>query len=587
MEFARSDWLWLGLIIPLLVLLVAATRRRRVRDWNDLGQAGRPSSDGGWAWVVALGLLILALAQPRWGRLAGSELPPGHDVVLLIDVSRSMAAEDAVPNRLQVAVESAEGLVRALGRGEGNRAAVVAFAGRGVLRCPLTTNLGAVVETLQTLRPGEVRPGGSDLGLAIDAALDAFDTEERAEGRTIVLFSDGEDHSENWKTRPARLRGARVILHAIALGNADQGHPLPVPTRRGDLETLRYLTYQGELVRSQRDDEPLRALSLGSGGAFVPLGLASADLGTLYRERIEPIARQRRDAERTPERVERFQIFVFFALLIGVVGSWPGWRARQIPRQWPRLSAVALNVVAGLSIGAANQAETPEKAVAEGNAHYQAGDLPQALAAFEQAARLAPQDPIPRYNAGAVLYQLGRFGEAIEHYRDARKWANEALQTKVDFAIGNTSVALGDLTSALRHYDLCMASTVNGQEYEAIRQDARINRQFAEQLASSALEEEVGGEPGGDAPGQEPDSSSGDSPEPASLEEEPESKLEDSSNSIRSTTKGGAGGSGSREPPPGTPERRLADALESIKEAKDRRLPPPPPPLESGDQKEW
>ena len=80
-----------------------------------------------------------------------------------------------MPNRLAVAVEAAESLVDALAREPANRAAVVAFAGRGVLRCPLTENLGAVLDALHRLRPGAVRPGGTDLGAALDAALEAVD----------------------------------------------------------------------------------------------------------------------------------------------------------------------------------------------------------------------------------------------------------------------------------------------------------------------------------------------------------------------------------------------------------------------------
>ena len=118
--------------------------------------------------------------------------------MLLVDDSRSMAAEDAVPDRLGLAVEAASSLVRALAREPGNRVAVVAFAGRGVLRCPLTENLGAVSDTLHTLRPGDVRPGGTDLGAGLTAALEAFGNREQepeqAGGRTIVVFSDGEDH---------------------------------------------------------------------------------------------------------------------------------------------------------------------------------------------------------------------------------------------------------------------------------------------------------------------------------------------------------------------------------------------------------
>ncbi len=108
-------------------------------------------------WLLAIACLILAVAQPRWGRL-GPAPAPGHDVVFLVDVSRSMGAEDAVPSRLGVALEYAEKLVDALGTGPDNRAAVVAFAGRGILRCPLTENLGAVIGALRRLRPEPYSP---------------------------------------------------------------------------------------------------------------------------------------------------------------------------------------------------------------------------------------------------------------------------------------------------------------------------------------------------------------------------------------------------------------------------------------------
>ena len=119
MSFANPEYLWLLLGLVPLAGWMARGRRRRLRDWDALGQSGRPRGDGSLGWLGATPCLVLALAQPRWGRVLGPPLPPGHDVVLLVDVSRSMGAEDAVPNRLGVAVEAARSLVAALAvRGE-------------------------------------------------------------------------------------------------------------------------------------------------------------------------------------------------------------------------------------------------------------------------------------------------------------------------------------------------------------------------------------------------------------------------------------------------------------------------------------
>src|SRR5690606_12818856 len=134
----------------------------------------------------------------------------------------------------------------------------------GVVRCPLTTNLGAVVESLRALRPGGVEPGGSDLGAGLDAAIDALDDEPRDGGRVVVVFSDGEDHVPGWPSRVDRLRSLGVVVHAVAIGDAGSGVPIPLPVPGGD----RLMTSGDEVVETARVDTELRGLALATGGAF-------------------------------------------------------------------------------------------------------------------------------------------------------------------------------------------------------------------------------------------------------------------------------------------------------------------------------
>ncbi|SIN89163.1 Ca-activated chloride channel family protein [Singulisphaera sp. GP187] len=326
--FAQPQSLWLLVALPLLFAWVVRGLLRRRRDWVLLGQGSRLRRDGSLGWLAAIFCLILAVAQPRWGRGAIPPLSPGHDIVFLVDTSRSMGAEDAVPNRLGVAIETAESLIQALGEDPGNRAAVVAFAGRGRLRCPLTENLGAAAESLRELRPGDVQPGGTDLGAGLEVAIDAFGDQERAEGRTIILFSDGEDHAGTWTASLEDLRLAGIVVHSIAIGDPAQGHA--VPSGRGSAS----LTYRGSPVLSKREDRAFESLAHETGGAFLPLGLAAVDLGPLFQNRIAPVARQKRDAIRPSEKSERFPIFVATALVLGLWGSWPS-RGRWLrSRRW-------------------------------------------------------------------------------------------------------------------------------------------------------------------------------------------------------------------------------------------------------------
>ena len=324
--FAEPDRLLLLLAAPVAAVAVAWGRRRRWASWRALGLPGGPPPDGAWAWWWAGVCLVLALAGPRWGRVPGSELPPGHDVVLLVDVSRSMAAEDAAPDRLGLARAAARGLVEQLRREPGDRAALVAFAGRAAARCPLTDNLDAVLDALKDLRPGMIEPGGTDLGAGLAASLDAFDSAEHAEGRSIVVLSDGEDHAESWPAMVERLVAAGVVAHVVAIGDPDGAHPVPAGGRaaRGASAPL-----------TRRTDAALAQVARATGGAVVPLGVAAGDLGALFRDRLAPTARASRPAPRFSERAERYGIGVSTALVLATAGAWPSARRLRQAR-WGR-----------------------------------------------------------------------------------------------------------------------------------------------------------------------------------------------------------------------------------------------------------
>jgi Ca-activated chloride channel family protein len=588
LDLAHREYLWLLALVPPLMAWVGRGRRRSVREWSALGQDGRLRDDGALGGLAAAVCLILALAQPRWGRVPSPPLPPGRDVVLLVDTSRSMGVADALPDRLGVAVEAAVSLVQALARepAHSNRAALVAFAGRGVLRCPLTENLTAVVDALYTLKPGDVRPGGTDLGAALDAAEAAFDDRDHAAGRTIVLFSDGEDHVGTWEGARARLGSKGILVHAVSVGDSEQDHV--VPSGRG----TESLSYQGAPVLSRRTDRPLEAVAIATGGAFVPLGLAPMDLGAFYLNRIEPVARQKREgiAFRGSERAERYSWFVLLALGLGLGAAWPGrrgWTWRRSRREpaagrRPRWAGLVVATLA-VSIGAAvPRLDSPAAAVDAGRSAYQARRWPEALAAFDRAIELDHAAAVPRYDAGATLFQMQRYDAAQEHYRAARGRAGPALRTRIDYALGNTSLALGDIAGAIRHYDACIVSTAAGIGLDEVRRDAAINRRFAEESAQKSPAPSGGeGEPSGTPRSHPPGSKRGDgaSPEARPPASDPGSSGRDSA--------GGHSAEPSRSPS-GTPEQRLDEALRRIRDARQQREDESPPPAVVGDpRKDW
>jgi Ca-activated chloride channel family protein len=610
LSFARPEMLWLLMILPGLLLWAIRGRGRRASGWRALAQRGRVPHDGTALVIGCVTCLIFALAQPRWGRLAASPLPPGHDVVLMVDVSRSMAVEDAVPNRLTAAVEAAESLVNALARESANRVALVAFAGRGVLRCPLTENLGAVLDALHRLRPGTVRPGGTNLGAGLDAAREAFDPLEHAEGRAIVVFSDGEDHAETWSSRVDRLRQEDITVHTVAIGDAEQGHPVPAG------KTAQPVLYHGERVMSRRLDAALESIARRTDGSLVRMGLAAGDLGTLYRAKIEPAARQRRESLRPADRPERFPLLLVAALTFLLAGCWPSRRGSNRPWIWrwrrsmrrPATASLLL-ALAGLVIGAGDAPapivrETAAEAVARGQAVYGFGRFEEALAAFDAAITRAPEAAIARYNSGATLFQLGRYAEARQRYIEARERAGRYLQTKIDYVLGNTALAEGDVPGAIGSYDRCLASTARGAALDAVRRDAAINRRFAlEQPQALSLPESKSSGDRSDhrnpdrrksANRQDRGQSSDGQPESEQGEggTSPETEAQGDRPHPRASRRRMGGAGGGRTTPPGargdSPDERLDTALEHVRAAQSRRLADEDPPQSANDdRKDW
>ena len=587
--FAHPGRLWLLVAAVPMAAWVAWGARRRVREWSALGQSGRPPGDGSWAWLASMILVVLALGQPRWGRVFGPDVPAGHDLILVVDVSRSMAAEDAVPDRLGLAIEAGTSLLRALASGQGDRAGVVAFAGRGVVRCPLTAHLDSAVEVLRALRPGDVEPGGTDLGAAIDQAIGALDDEEHAEGRTLVVFSDGEDHVGSWPTLVDRLKEERIIVHAVAIGDPGRGHPISRfgPAGPGKVS-------DPEMVETRRSDVALGAVAKATGGVVVPLGLASVDLGALFRERIEPTAKRLRDESRLAERAERFPVFVLPAIGLGLTASWPG-----LARRRRRRLAFASLPLALLISGASPAGETAADLVARGRAAYASGRFADALDAFDRAIGLAPDAAVPRFDAASALFQLGRYPEALERYEESRDRGDDRLGVKVEYALGNTHLALGDVNEALARYDACLTSTLDGDGLDEVRSDAAANREFAAKRVKPPPESS---EPSGaDSPGSRKRPSSprpskagrGDGDAPGAPDRQAPSAPGDpgprGGSAPPSGTRGagGAGGSGPSSPEPGSPEARLDAALENIREARRQRPPDPPPSGSKGVGKDW
>jgi Ca-activated chloride channel family protein len=321
MRFATPQALWALLLVPAvaaLLIAVGALRRRALARF-----AGGPA----WAvrasgqvsehrrgvkavcLLVALAAGVLALARPQWGSGTESITRKGIDLVIAIDTSKSMDAEDAPPNRLARAVRAAEKLLDEL---EGDRVALVTFAGSASVACPLTLDHEAIRLFLEGLDTESVSVGGTALAEAAEASIRALGPSEsgagEAKGRAVLVISDGEDHEGGVEAAERELKRSGVTVFAIGVGT-EQGAPIPAG-EAGAYKKDR----DGKLVTTRLDERPLRALAVETGGRYYRATPAEGEIAEVAKAMEAMDAAGSGTVLRT-RWVERFQIPLAVALL--------------------------------------------------------------------------------------------------------------------------------------------------------------------------------------------------------------------------------------------------------------------------------
>lgn len=290
LEGAWLEWLWLAPIVAGLLGWAIAAARMSSRRFAQEDQAARLS---GWLTVCrhvarvvlllgALSAILAALARPVDRARSAPVTTMGRDVCFVIDVSRSMLAEDLVPNRLE---RSKLWIRDALGVLSGDRVALVAFAGDGRVICPLTHDYGFFATMVDELDPRSVGEGGTLIGDAIRTAMDrVFVDEDAMRYQDIILITDGEDQGSVPVAAAEALGERGIRLIALGIGDPAEGARIPV-TRDGQMQ---YITDDsGEPVVSRLDEETLRDMVAQTpGGRYYSVRTNDIRLDEIYRTLI-------------------------------------------------------------------------------------------------------------------------------------------------------------------------------------------------------------------------------------------------------------------------------------------------------------
>jgi len=449
-RFADSKILWLLLaLLPLLIAFLWWAWRKRQQLMTQFIQArllaGLMTGISLTRRKVRLGLIVLAvslslvaLARPQWGFDWEEVKQRGLDIVVAIDTSRSMLAEDVKPDRLTKAKLAALDLMQ---QAKSDRLGLVAFAGTAFLQCPLTVDDEAFRQSVNALDVNIIPQGGTALTGAIETAVDAF-KDEGENYQVLVLFTDGEDHDSAALEAAKKAAKASLRIFTIGIGTPD-GELLRLRDEKGNLDYLK--DDQGNVVKSRLNETLLQQIAGATeGGFYLPLRGAKT-IDTLYERGLAPLPKSDLTTKHIRRYHEQFQWPLSVVILLLLVEMFLPERKRAIQpvasangKVKPAVQgAVALLF---LLLSPAEVLASPSSALRQ----YEAGKYEDALKEYQQLLKRKADDPRLHFNAGAAAYQAEQFDEAAREFNEALSATDLQIQQRAYYNLGNTLYQLGE-----------------------------------------------------------------------------------------------------------------------------------------------
>lgn len=403
-----------------------------------------------------IAFIALALARPQWGMAWEETRQRGLDIVVAIDTSRSMLANDIAPNRLTRAKLAALDLMR---EAKSDRLGLVAFAGTAFLQCPLTLDDEAFRQSIEAIDTTIIPQGGSALSQAITTALTAFANEED-NYKVLVIFTDGEDHEAGAVEAAREAAGKGLRIFSVGVGTAE-GELLRVTGPNNTSEFLK--DDAGNAVKSRLNEGLLREIASAANGFYLPLRGADV-VETLYERGLAPLPKSELATKFVRRFHERFQWPLAAGILFLTAEMLLSDRRRQTSQAMKNQptrkvsGAVAAACFFGVCLSAVASPGSARK-------DFEAGRYRESLEEYRRLAEEKPGDVRLRYNAGASAYRAGAYDQATEHFSAALRAEDVKLQQQAYYNLGNTLYRAGEESQDLRGKQTAWEQAV--QHYDA------------------------------------------------------------------------------------------------------------------------
>lgn len=264
--------------------------------------------------IAALGLAILALARPQWGETVQTVEREGVQIIIALDISRSMLAEDIKPSRLVRAKLEIDDLLRQL---QGDEVGLVLFSGTAFLQFPLTFDYLSARNFIENANTEMISRQGTNIARAIEIASDGFN-EELISQKVILIITDGENQDGDAIGAARDAADDGILIYTVGIGETD-GEPIPIHSSRGRL-TGYVQDREGNMVFSRLDEDTLISVAEAGGGKFIRLS-PSSSAASQFTEELAALEKASVGSEVETTKIERFQIFAFASVLLLIAGE--------------------------------------------------------------------------------------------------------------------------------------------------------------------------------------------------------------------------------------------------------------------------
>jgi Ca-activated chloride channel homolog len=317
-RFAHPEYFYLLLIIPVFIVLYIISRinrRRSLRLFGDHALIAQlmPSVSTNrpfikfTLWMLALGCLITAIAQPQFGSKLLNSKRKGIELIIALDVSNSMLAEDIKPNRLERAKRAIAKLTERL---KDDKLGLIVFAGQAFVQLPITTDYVSAKLFLDAINTNIVPVQGTAIGAAIQLAVKSF-TPDFNGSKAIIVITDGENHEDDAVGAAKEALDKKMVVHTIGMG-LPQGAPIPLGLP-GSQDFLK--DKDNNIVVTKLDEKMLSQISSAGGGSYIRANNAEVGLNNLFNE-IEKMEKSELSSREYSEYNDQFPLFLLLAFML-------------------------------------------------------------------------------------------------------------------------------------------------------------------------------------------------------------------------------------------------------------------------------